>query len=205
MFSRKGPVDTSAEGLERPSDEELARRAQEGDRDAVETLVRRYVRVVHAVVASWLPEPADVEDAAQEAFLRALAALGRFDVERPFAPWLYQIARNVARNRAESRSRWKTEELTEAGRESARARPDAELESAELRRLVTEAMETLPDQQRIAFRLSDVEGYRSDEVARIMGLTAGTVRSHIHHARRALRASLRRRLDETDIPGRQQR
>ncbi|MEX0843266.1 MAG: hypothetical protein WD120_02845, partial [Gemmatimonadota bacterium] len=65
MFSRKGPGGESAEGLDGPTDEELARRAQQGDRGATEMLVRRYVRAVHAVVASWLSEPADVEDAAQ--------------------------------------------------------------------------------------------------------------------------------------------
>jgi RNA polymerase sigma-70 factor (ECF subfamily) len=69
-----------------------------GDRDAFGLLARRYYRPIYAIVASYLPESEDVEDAAQEAFLRALDSIQSFDLHRPFAPWLYQVARNVARN-----------------------------------------------------------------------------------------------------------
>jgi RNA polymerase sigma-70 factor, ECF subfamily len=70
------------------SDEALARRVREGDRMALEVLVRRYLRPVHAVVAGFLSDPDEVEDAAQESFLRALGALDGYDPARPFAPWL---------------------------------------------------------------------------------------------------------------------
>src|SRR5690606_23528949 len=106
------------------SDEMLARRLQGGDRAALDQLVRRYLRPVHAVVASFLTEQADVEDAAQETFLRALGAIERYDPRRPFAPWLYQIARNIARNRLSTASRWRMEELSSETSASAGSAPD---------------------------------------------------------------------------------
>lgn len=187
------------------TDAALVLRARAGDGEAIESLVRRYVRPVHAVIASFLSEPADIEDAAQDAFLRALATLDRFDPARPFAPWLYQIARNVGRNRIASRMRWQMEALPKPEGVSPEPGPDAQAEAGEIRRLVTAAMRRLPEQQRTAFRLSDVDGYGTEEVARIMGLTRGTVRSHVHHARRALRAALKGTVGEADTPGRTER
>lgn len=189
MAAGEDPRDGSEERLDAVPDEALACRVQRGDRDALEQLVRRYLRRVHAVAASYLSEPADIEDAAQETFLRALRAIETYDPQRPFAPWLYQIARNVARNRVAAGARWRTELLSEKV-QSALPGPDVVLERSEIRARVDAAMARLPEQQRTAFYLSDVEGYATGEVARIMGLSPGTVRSHIHHARRALRAAL---------------
>jgi RNA polymerase sigma-70 factor (ECF subfamily) len=127
--------------------------------------------------------------------------LAGYRPERPFAPWLYQIARNVARSRLAAAARWPAEPLSVAGLEAPAPRPDEALERTEVRRLVDEAIGELPEQRRTAFRLHDVEGYRAEEVARIMGLTSGTVRSHVHHARRALRAALASRLGEARMKG----
>lgn len=186
-----------------PSDEVLARRVQQqGDRDALERLVRRYLRPIHAVAASYLAERADVEDAVQETFLRALGRIAGYQPARPFAPWLYQIARNVARDRrATSERRRRTEPLPVGGVEEPSPGPELVTERAEIRRLVDAAVGDLPEQQRTAFRLHDVEGYTTDEIARIMGLTTGTIRSHLHHARRALRVALAGRLGETEKGG----
>jgi RNA polymerase sigma-70 factor, ECF subfamily len=181
--------DGSEERLDAAPDEALARRVQRGDAYALEQLVRRYLRPVHAVAASYLPEPADVEDAAQQTFLRALRAIEGYDSDRPFAPWLYQIARNVARNHLAAGARSRTELLSEK-LQSALPGPDVVLERSDTRARVDAAMTRLPEQQRTAFYLSDVEGYATSEVARIMGLSTGTVRSHVHHARTALRAAL---------------
>ncbi len=181
-----------------PSDEDLARKVQVGDREAFGLLARRYLRPVHAVAASFLRERADVEDVAQEAFLRALDRIQTFDPRRPFAPWLYQITRNVARNRLKWRRRHPTgavldheESLVDPG-----SSPAADVERLELREMVTRAMDGLPERRRMAFRLSDMEGLPIKEVAELMGLTSGAVRAHIHHARRALRARLDPLLNE---------
>jgi RNA polymerase sigma-70 factor, ECF subfamily len=193
-------VDDPGDRAGEPPDELLAQQAADGDRDALERLVRRYLRPVRAVTASLLREPADVDDAVQETFRRAMDGLAGYRTGRPFAPWLYQIARNVARSRLTVRARWSgVGPLPAAGLEEPSPGPDVLLERAELRRLVGQAIDELPEQRRTAFRLHDVEGYATDEVARIMGLTVGTVRSHVHHARRALRVALTARGVQVDV------
>src|SRR5262249_13619666 len=126
-------------------------------------------------------------------FLRALRAIETYDPRRPFAAWLYQIARNVARNHLAAAARWRTE-VVPGTLESSTSPPDVTLEHAEIRARVNAAMADLPDQQRTAFYVCDVEGYSTEEVARIMGLSPGTVRSHVHHARKSIRAALPRSL-----------
>lgn len=175
---------------EGPSDETLARRGKAGDRDAMEALIRRYVRPVYAVATSFLSDPDDVEDAAQETFLRVVRALDRYDPTRPFAPWLYQIARNVARSQITVRGRRKDESLDAHDPVARGSEPDEVAERDEIRRRIDEEVARLPEQRRTAFRLVDVEGMGADEAGRLMGLAAGTVRAHVHHARRQLREAL---------------
>lgn len=188
-------------GDEDATDEALARKVQAGDRVALERLVRRYVRPVQAVVASFLSDPAEIEDAAQDTFVRALRAIDGYDPGRPFAPWLYQIARNVARNRIEAESVRRTEPLPIPGPAATEARPDRMAEDAEFRARLARALEDLPEQRRTAFRLVDVEGMGAAEAGRIMGIAPGTVRSHVHHARRHLRSALAAHADVTDEAG----
>lgn len=177
---------------EEHSDRTLVRRTQAGDRDAFERLARRYLRPVHAVAASFLRERADIEDVAQDTFLRALDAIGRFDPTRPFAPWLYEIARNVARNRVKWRKRHPEQSVTVLEESLADGTPSAArtLELAELREHLTGAIDGLPEQRRLVFRLVDVEGYTPAEAAALMGLSSGAVRAHLHLARRDLRRRL---------------
>lgn len=186
---RRGDADT---GRGQPPDGVLARRAQVGDRAAFELLVRRYLHAVHAVAASFLRERADVEDVAQETFLRALQSIRDFNPARPFAPWLYQIARNVARNRLKWQRRHPSESLAaeETSLADSRPSPATGAERSELRATLERAVEELPDRRRTVFRLVDMEGYTAQETGALMGLTSGAVRAHLHHARRALRARL---------------
>jgi RNA polymerase sigma-70 factor, ECF subfamily len=180
-------------------DEVLAQRVQQGERQAFAELARRYLPPIHAVVASFLEEAADVEDAAQETFLRALDRIRTYDAGRPFAPWLYQIARNVARNRLGARGRWRLESLPDR-LPAAAADPARDAERREIRDMVDRVVARLPEQRRTAFRLFDVEGYTAADVARLMGITEGTVRAHVHHARRALRSALAPLLGREDTP-----
>ena len=184
-----------------PSDEILAQRVQRGDRDALERLVRRYLRPIHAVTASYLAERADAEDAVQETFLRALDRIAGYQPGRSFAPWLYQIARNVARDRLATSARRRTEPLPVSVLEEPSPGADVVMERAEIRHVVDAAISDLPEQRRTAFRLHDVEGYTMNEIARIMGLSSGTIRSHVHYARRALRVALASRLGEPKNAG----
>lgn len=188
-------------GDEDASDEALARKVQAGDRIALERLVRRYVRPVQAVVASFVSEAAEIEDVAQDTFVRALRSIDSYDPGRPFAPWLYQIARNAARNRIEAETLRRTESLPVRGPAATEAQPDRRAEHAEFRTRLEEALDCLPEQRRTAFRLVDVEGMGAAEAGRIMGISPGTVRSHVHHARRHLRSALAAHADMTEEAG----
>lgn len=172
------------------SDEALAGRVQRGDRRALEQLVLRYVRPVHAVIASFLTEPSQVEDAAQETFLRMLGAFHAYDPRRPFAPWIYQIARNVARNQVAADKLRQTEPLDADTSAGSGPLPDLAAERSEIRARVARELQALPEQRRVAFRLVDVDGMDAAEAGRVMGISAGTVRAHVHHARKQLRDSL---------------
>lgn len=175
------------------SDGELARRVQNGDRDAFEQLARKYMRPVHAVVSSFLHYREDVEDGVQESFLRALERIHSFNPKRPFAPWLYQVARNVARNRRKYLKGRNHEDIETVERQPATTDADDPAkftELSELRQLVAGAIDSLPERQRTAFRLHDIDGFKATEIAELMGVSAGTVRANIHHARRTLRARL---------------
>jgi len=146
-----------------------------------------------------MDDPDEVEDAAQESFLRALRAIDSYDPARPFAPWLYQIARNVARNRQAARGRWKLVPLPEEGMSvgiesvghDSDPDPERAMELTEVRERIRAELHRLPEQRRTAFSLVDVEGMTAAEAGRIMGITPGTIRSHVHHARRVLREALK--------------
>lgn len=114
--------------------------------------------------------------------------------------WLYQIARNVARNRLAWRRRHPIDRVSELDEDLADegASPATDAERSEILRLLASAIDGLPERRRIAFRLVDVEGYPATEVARIMGLSPGAVRAHVHHARRDLRARLAPVLNDGD-------
>ena len=184
------------------SDGELAQRVQDGDSDAFEELARKYIRSVYAVVSSFLPVQEDIDDSVQETFLRALENIQSFNPRRPFAPWLYQVARNVARNRwkyLKNRRHENLDELNDLLAETTGDNPGTAAELTELRSHVAAAIDLLPERQRAAFRLHDVDGFKATEIAEMLGVAAGTVRSNVHHARQELRKRLERyRLDWDD-------
>lgn len=138
----------------------------------------------------------DADDAAQEAFLSALDRIETYDRSRPFGPWLMRIATNAAidllRRRAVRAADALDDRLASSGTSPAK---DAEL--ADLRRRLHQALSTLPERQRIAVTLFDVEGYPHADIAAILGIPEGTVRSDVFHARRALREVLK--LDDPSL------
>lgn len=192
----RAPPEIDEANLDSPTevqDGELARRVQHGDREAFELLARKFIRPVYAVVSSFLSAQEDIDDSVQETFLRALEKIESFNTDRPFAPWLYQVARNVARNRWKYLKRRRHEDLSEFGRlptEGNGENPETQAELSELRQHVSAAIDALPERQRTAFRLHDVEGFKATEIAEMLGVSEGTVRSNVHHARSALRKQL---------------
>jgi RNA polymerase sigma-70 factor (ECF subfamily) len=188
------------------SDLELVRRAQRGERGAFDLLVLRYQHKVIKLVARLLRDPAEAEDVAQEAFVKAYRALASFRGDSAFYTWLYRIAVNTARNAMASRQRRPLDyeaELTEGEQTTVEARmrhtdtPEATVLSEEIRETVNRAVAALPEDLRTAIILREVEGLSYEEIAAAMDCPVGTVRSRIFRAREAIDRSLQPLLDES--------
>lgn len=149
----------------------------------------RYQASVRRICRAVTGDDADADDAAQDAFLSALDRIETYDRSRPFGPWLMRIASNAAIDLLRRRAVRRTEPLDEV--HAARDRgPEADAVAAEVRDRVRAALALLPERQRIAVTLFDLEGYAHAEIARILGIPEGTARSDVFHARRRLREIL---------------
>lgn len=171
-------------------DEELARLTKDGDAGAFDGLVRRYLRPALAVAMEYAEARDDAEDLVQEAFHHALRRMEHFNDGLSFRPWFFTILRNLGRNLVARQKRWQSEHLPETLATQQRSpHDDAEWSETSERLLV--AIERLPEMQRACLRLFDLEGFNTVEVGEMLGIAPGTVRTHVHRARRALREILR--------------
>jgi RNA polymerase sigma-70 factor (ECF subfamily) len=179
-------------------DERLIVAAQKGDLNAFNDLVTRHERAVFSVCMRLLRDVAAAEDAAQDTFIRAWSAIDSFRGGM-VRPWLLRIATNRAYDVLRSKSRRPTSSLdaelfeaepdwsTQAHHEA----PDAFATRSELAGFLEKSLAQLPEDQRLAIVLSDVQGYGYDDIANITGVAVGTVKSRISRGRSALRALLR--------------
>ena len=182
-----------------PDDGVLVQRTLAGDRGAFAGLVRRYQRLVFRIVGGFLRNRADVEEVAQEVFLRAFEALAGFRAGAPFAPWIARIATRASYDRLRRRRRnpevgW--EDLGPAERRATRAlaagaNPE---ERAGARDLAERALAGLAPKDRQVLILADAQGFTASEVAQAMGCSALAVRVRLHRARRAMRQAAERLL-----------
>jgi RNA polymerase sigma-70 factor, ECF subfamily len=170
-------------------DADLVAQARGGDREAFGTLVDRYADQARRVARAVLQDPDDADDAAQDAFLAALVKLDQYDSARRFGPWLMRIVANAATDRRRRRKVRSAVSLDE-GLVAGGARPDVVAEREVLLGRLRAALAELPERRRIAVELFDVEGYSHAEIAQVLGIPEGTVRSEVFHARRKLRALL---------------
>jgi RNA polymerase sigma-70 factor (ECF subfamily) len=171
------------------TDAQLALAVQRGDPDAYDTLVRRHMRRAFGVAMRLLGQQQDAEDLVQEAFIAALEKIDTFDTNRDFAPWFYRILVNRCLNARKSRAKRSGVDLPEEAATKL-ASPLVNTERSELRAWLRSAMELLPERQRVIVTMFDLEGFTSPEIAEVMGISDGTVRWHLHQARRVLREAL---------------
>lgn len=168
---------------------EVVERVRQGDVAAFGELVRTHARKAYAIAYRVLGHREDSEDLVQDAFLAALEKIGTFQAGRAFGPWLYRIVVNRALNARKSRAVRATEPIPE-GVVSPAPSPERAAELAEVRARLLAAMAALPERQRVAVQLFELEGFSGAEVAEILELPEGTVRWQLHQARRTLRAAL---------------
>lgn len=169
-------------------------RLRAGDAPAFEDLVMTYQHRVFGVALRMLGNRAEAEEVAQEAFVRAHRALGEFRGDAKLSTWLYAITSRLCLNRLASGERGMARQgedallrLSDAG-----PRPDAALERRELEAALGRAIADLPEDRRIVVVLRDLEGLSYEEIAQVLELELGTVRSRLHRARAELREKLER-------------
>ena len=180
----------------------LVRRVQSGDKGAFDALVRKYQHKLVKLVMRYVRNPAEAEDIAQEAFIKAYRALPQFRGDSAFYTWLYRIAINTAKNAVVSRDRSPIEynidrnDATEEsydmqGRMKDSETPEGLVLTDEIRRTVNAAIEALPEDLKTAIVLRELDGLSYEEIAAAMDCPVGTVRSRIFRAREAIDRRLR--------------
>jgi RNA polymerase sigma-70 factor (ECF subfamily) len=185
-------------GGDEPSadDRILIQRCLAGEKAAFDRLVERYYQRLDRLVQHVLGSPTLAEDVTQETFLRAYRALSRFRGEASFYSWLYRIALNLCMTHLRQRSH-PSHALGECSDVPAppAADPASQLECRERHRLVRAAIAALPPHYRIVVILRDVEGLSYQEIADLIAIPLGTVKSRLNFAKRLLRDQLRPLLD----------
>lgn len=186
---------------DREIDQQLVERVQRGDKAAFDLLVTKYQRKIFRLLSRLIRDSAEVEDVAQEAFIKAYRALPNFRGDSAFYTWLYRIAINTAKNFLVSQGR-RAPTSTEADVEDAETfddgehlrdlnTPDAMLLSRQVADAVNRAIDRLPEDLKTAIVLRELEGLSYEEIAETMNCPIGTVRSRIFRAREAIAEELR--------------
>lgn len=181
-------------------DQELVRRVQRGDAAAFDLLVRKYQHRIAGLISRYIADWSEVQDVAQETFVRAWRAIGNFRGDAQFYTWLHRIAVNTAKNHLVAHNRRPptadidaedAAQFESGGRLRDHDTPERELMRQQVERTVMQAVGELPAELREAITLREVEGLSYEEIAARMDCPIGTVRSRIFRAREAIDQQLR--------------
>lgn len=195
------PVDTD------PPDQVLVKRAREGDLDAYDVLVRRHHSRLYGMVFNMTRSRQDAEDLLQEVFVKAYDALKGFKGDSAFYTWIYRIAVNRAINFVKNRKRRMTVSLNDPGlsgesQEDRRPElsnnetPARDARLKEIQEKLNRALDTLSDNHKAVVIMHDMQGIPHEQIAEVLGISCGTVRSRLFYARQALQVQLTEFKDE---------
>lgn len=177
------------------TDQQLVSRVQKGDSRAFDLLVLKYQHKIFGLIGRYVRDSDEVQDVAQEAFIKAYKAIPNFRGDSAFYTWLYRIAINTAKNYLVSRARrppgtdveiGDAEYYEGGGRLREIETPESALFGAELKEVVEGAIGGLPEDLRTAITLREFDGLSYEDIADIMDCPVGTVRSRIFRAREAI-------------------
>ncbi|MGD8483365.1 MAG: RNA polymerase sigma factor RpoE [Thioalkalispiraceae bacterium] len=182
------------------TDKALIERVQQGDKKAFDLLVLKYQNRIMKVLSRYLYDQNEVQDMAQEAFIKAYRALPNFRGDSAFYTWLYRIAINTAKNHLVAQGRRppsadidaaEAEQYDGASALKEYASPEREVLKDEIQKVVAKAIDELPDDLKTAITLRELEGMSYEEIAEAMDCPIGTVRSRIFRAREAVDSKLK--------------
>jgi len=189
---------------ERSIDQALVERVQKGDKKAFDLLVLKYQLRLAKLIARFVRNPDDVQDVAQETFIKAYRALANFRGDSAFYTWIYRIAINTAKNHLVASARKSPAnsiDVQDAEKYDASdwlkeyATPERQALANEIQVTVGKAVDELPSDLREAITLRELEGLSYEDIAEIMDCPIGTVRSRIFRAREAIDGKLEPLLD----------
>lgn len=184
-------------------DEAVVRRVLAGERPMFAVLMRRYNRRAFRIARGILGSDAEAEDAAQDAFIAAYEKLAQLTEPARFGPWVSRITANRALHRI--RRRRKLAELIERGDvvpmpdQTSIPSPESVAADHELRVVLEDAIDRLPDIYRAVMVMRDVELMSSEETAEVLAIDVGTVRVRLHRARKMVRRDLSSRFDAQNV------
>ena len=191
-------VEYTDPNLERISEDELIRRFQNGDTEALNPLVLKYQKKIYNFLYRRVRNRESAEDLCQEVFLKAFKALPNFKGDSTFYSWIYRIAINCSIDFQRQRNRVKVltfEELSYDADDvlrmmSAHPSPEVLTESEELGRIIRKAVQKLPPGQRRVFNLRHRRELAIKEIAALLNRSEGTIKAHLHHAHQRLQGML---------------
>jgi len=181
-------------------DQLLVERVQKGDKHAFDLLIQKYQHRIVSLVSRYVSDSAEAQDVAQEAFIKAYRAIGRFRGDSAFYTWLYRIAINTAKNWIVAKSRRppagdidavEAEQYGMSSKLTETSTPENEMMREEIERTVYDTIAALPEDLRTAIMLREMDGMSYEEIAVTMECPIGTVRSRIFRAREAIDEKLK--------------
>lgn len=193
------------------SDKDLVSRARTGDQQAFSKLMRRYQDRIFSLTLRWIGDRQIAEETTQEVFIAVYRSLDRFRGESSFSTWLYRVAINHCKNKKIYRRRRAADkhEPLEGKKDPDDDSPDRQHPShletdtqthqSEAQVIVHQALEALSDEQRQIIILRDIQDLDYDEIAELLELPRGTVKSRLHRARNELAKILRNRISQEDV------
>ena len=182
------------------SDIDLVKRVQKGDKKAFDPLVIKYQQRIANLVSRFIRDPDEVLDVTQEAFIKAYRALPNFRGDSQFYTWLYRVAINTAKNHLATLSRRPpqgdieaeiAEQMDMGTRLKEQETPERLAEEADLKAVILESIDKLPEELKTALTLREIDGLSYDEIAEAMDCPIGTVRSRIFRAREAVEKAIK--------------
>ncbi len=176
-------------------DHDLFRRVKEGDMVAFNEIVNRYKDRLMNVIGRMPLNQEETEDIIQDTFLRVYQHRDAFDFKHCFSTWIYTIALNLARNELRKKKKFKFFDIFELHNKEVETAVEAKIPS-NLGPVLQEAIESLPNKYKTAFLLRDIDELPYEEIARILSVPLGTVKSRVNRARSILREKLKPRMEE---------
>jgi RNA polymerase sigma-70 factor (ECF subfamily) len=204
---REGSVATSGRTLAAPDDRALIERAQAGDREAFEALVRRYDRDVLRIALNILHRSEDARDVYQEAFLKIYKNLPRFRFECTFYTWMYRVVTNVCLDHLRRRNSRPEDQAPESAHHAqgdapggdffdrlqepgAASDPERRLRGLEIGSRISTALDLLTPRERMVFEMKHYQGLKLRAIGEVLGTTEETVKNSLFRATRKLRLQL---------------